>query len=348
VTDHTSTPLRRALAALGLVLAAGAALGSPPQPAPPQTEPRSQPVDLEVGDAEAWIRIDAYARTLVLGVEAAGSRARSLRPGTRAGRNILLWQTNLCTALLAAASQPSPGIAALDVWALVVQNRAFFSSDEADDLVGNGRELLLASARTASDDFDPVALAIFGEDDTPHLREQVVAWAEAHPLLPPNFARPSGAVELLHYADLDAPGALESLRRIGSQEGTLRSRAGLLVEILPRVLRWQALLALAEPQYRDLVVRSSTTLDGVEELLAGREKLIDGLLADVDALADRHEKRVLENVDALVDTAIAEKLPAAVEPVLDGLFDRARALVALVFLGAVVLVLLVHFLPRRG
>jgi hypothetical protein len=148
----------------------------------------------------------------------------------------------------------SPIASMLDTWAFAVQLRDFLVTGAGADLLGPAQPGARLGATQLADDADALAQKVSGRDYSRY-RTFVMGFAERHPLVSADCARPSVLSEWAG-ADTDTR-PLRAVGTVAQALGDVSDRVRIYSERVPELSLWEAELALDRAGFGDASYRSA-------------------------------------------------------------------------------------------
>ena len=304
--------MRRVLhLALPVIVAACAPNVRPASPTVATAAGVTMPADrLRIESVEAGRRFAAR-------VERVSEAIQDSTDDRRIWRNAQRWKINATQAAQDAVFRFEPLVSLLDLYALTVQQEAFFTTPPGDSLFGPYQPTVVTTVKTMRDDLKRYLLTVLPADREGRLVDTVEAWAARFPITTDQFSRYSieGSAARLISAD-----ETSVFSAVGSMEQTVRTldgRVAMLQGTLPKQARWQA----------ELLARELLPGDAKDSLLRDISRAtaaIDRLsltASELPGLVTGEREAVLEAVSrerALVVDAITAEREAVLQALLTG------------------------------
>ena len=230
-------PTRLALVvatASGLIALAGCS--TTPKPLPLTSELSRQDVTTAQINYQLFDFVTRFSR----GVEQAADQIANDSPDATARRNALLWKLYAIPACYLATEHSDPLAMLVDLWALCVQQTAYFESGAGKDLFGRQQTVAIHASRKLESEISGMATNLVKPEALAPARKEIIQWANEHPLEDHLFAR-SSIVTMLAEAFPDRPaGIFQTLNTVQGELADLKGRLALHADVLPRQARWQA------------------------------------------------------------------------------------------------------------
>lgn len=194
------------------------------------------------------LRIEAVeaGRRFAARVERVSEAIQDSTSSRQIWRNAQRWKINATQAAQDAVFRFEPLVSLLDLYALTVQQEAFFTTPPGDTLFGPFQPTVVSTVKTMRDDLRSYLLTVLPAGREGRLLDTVDAWAARFPITTDQFSRYSieGSAARLISADETSVFAA-----VGSMEQTVRTldgRVAMLQGTLPKQARWQAELLARE------------------------------------------------------------------------------------------------------
>lgn len=181
---------------------------------------------------------------------------------------ILYWQINGITACRGAAFLDDPLVAALDCWALGLQEVAYYKSEEMREILGDSHELVLSQLEGVHEEFQRKMMSVSRNPDL--IRKRIETFAAEHPLRNLSYARESVAPEMARItgdADLSAFAAVGTL---DSRIQDIAERLNVYAQQIPKQFLWSTALIREEIGQNEVV---QTLVQDVHDMNASLERL---------------------------------------------------------------------------
>lgn len=329
-----------------------------------------------ISSSELRARTYATGRGLALRIEAIADSVLVATSDPAVRRNALRWKSTAIPSIQEATLVPDPLIAAMDLYAYMVQTHAYFSHGDGAELFGAEQAIvnarlpeLFVAART-------FAQRVVGEHDVGIAVADIERWARDHPVRGPTFQRESLVGDWADAFATKGAGALATLGRADESLSEIAERLQFINESLLKQVRWTVELAASDalrPEdlaaMRSLVASATALTREMPALLrAERAALVAAMqaelatgLADVDrqraatiaalraevatSLRDVDRQRLAtldvlraERIEALaaLDGTVQQALLRSTE-VIDHVFWRLAQLTVALLLGAALL-----------
>jgi hypothetical protein len=363
-----------------LVTVAAAACQGLPQPTGFIT---TAPVDASA--SEIRIRAVQLGRLFSAEIERAADSIRAISDEPSIRRHALLWKMYAIPAAHEAVLLPDPALSILDVWAFALQMEEYFDRGAGQNVFGPHQSIALDAVRRLEG--ATLAQALLVSDTTANqgtARNTLNAFVEEYPILGPQFARASLAVESADLLGSDATTAVAAVGDINQAVGEITHRLAFHNEYLMKQASWAALEILEDLAQDTLVTgtlaSATEALENASSLAEELPSLIEGeRIAVIEAL-DRELAVLLASIDEqraatlavfsdelrrLVDDLVRERvlvgegitseriatleaMTPLIQEAIDQAFFRATQLILAISLLAVVLVGMVTFALLRS
>jgi len=258
-------------------------------------------------------------------------------------RNALFWKLYAIPASYLATEHSDPLAMLVDLWALCVQQTAYFESGAGRDVFGREQTVAIRASRNLEGEIARLAAQLMKPDALALARKEITEWAAEHPLEDHFFARPSIVTMLAKAFPDHLQGIFQTLNTVQGELGDLKGRLALHTDLLPRQARWQAEL-LADQIAGNLVSAQLTNafrmvarereailtavnrqrIETLEALRAERiaalqsvsdqrvatleetRKIMKEMLGEAGRMADTQREAIVQAVDAQRETIFAE------------------------------------------
>jgi len=199
----------------------------------------------------------------------------------------------------------SPIASLLDTWAFAVQLRDFLVTGAGADLLGPAQPEARLGATQLAADADALAQKVAGSD-YPRYRTFVMGYAERHPLVSADCARPSVLSEWIS-ADSDTR-PLRAVGTVAQALGDVSDRVRIYSERVPSLSLWEAELALDRAGFTDASYRTAfqnldTQLERISKLADASPELaheaIGQLRGSLRETSDRLDASLTQTLKAL-------------------------------------------------
>ena len=232
------------------------------------------------GISATELRLRLYELPQQLGgiVEVAADQIRAKSTDPAARRRALLWEADGIPALYAAALRPDPLAGGLDLAVFVYQMEYYLEDGAGKDAFGPQQEIAVGAVQKMVKLTESTASSLY-TDQAVYLRRKarLQEFARAHPIDGSFLARETAISELARFAPDESAGALAA---VGTATDTLEDislRLNAYITLLPKVTRWQAVLATEDITGRDSL---GATVDDLHSLGVVARRA-DALLTDL-------------------------------------------------------------------
>jgi len=235
----------------------------------------------------------------------------------------LLWKAYAIPLVQEAALRTDPVLAAGDLWAFSIQQRAFFASGAGGDAFGPSHGVALAAAER----MEREALHFMHANapgDTLRTRtiERMDAWAAAHPFQSLRFTRESAAAEFEELLGLSGGSLGATVGDMNRTVAGMYDRLGYMNESMLKQVRWNTALMVADatesPTIRPTLSATNRALERLGTLAETTPGLLDSMGAA--AIITLREERM----------AAIEALSAERTAVMKGVSEERLAVIAAV------------------
>lgn len=249
----------------------------------------------------ARLRVHEFVIRFARLIEEAADRIAAATDDPRVHRNAVAWKANSVAAAEAAGFRTEPLGGILDMWALCLQMRGFFTEGPGSEVFGAQQGIAIEAVETLEREISGIAKTCAKEAEYEAWRESVlVPWVEVHPIDSLQIVRFSIVPRFAEEARTGANmfGALGSIEEIAFD---LSGRLRFLASELPRQIAWEFELAK-------------------QDLL--EEEAVRSALADLTRASESAE-RAVEAVDRMV--VVVEGMPALVTAEREAAMEQVQA-----------------------
>jgi len=190
-------------------------------------------------------------------VERAADQIARDNPDSTVRRNALLWKLYAIPASYLATEHSDPLAMLVDLWALCIQQRAYFESGPGKDLFGPRQAVAIQACQELERKASDMATRFVKPEALTPARQDIIQWAGDHPLEDQLFTRPSIVTMVAEVFPDRAQGIFQTLDTVQAELADLKGRLALHMDHLPRQARWQA--ELLSDQVATQVVGESVT-----------------------------------------------------------------------------------------
>ena len=257
-----------------------------------QTVPRQsaflESTKLDISAGELRARTYSQGRLLSLGIEQAADSVLAVTqdPGSR--RNALLWKMSSIPALQEATLAPDPLIAAMDLYAYMVQTRDYFERGDGATLFGTEQPIVAAGIPRLVVGTRAFAQSVAGEHGVQTGVGEIERWAREHPVRGPYFLRESLVGDWSQVFGSSGGSAFATLGHMEQSVEEISERLQFINETMLKQVRWNAELlmsGLARPEDLDaarvLLARANELTASLPELISReRTAVLDAIRAE--------------------------------------------------------------------
>jgi len=237
-----------------------------------------------------------------------------------------------------ATTHSDPMICLADLWALIVQMRAFMSSDQGSKYIVGQKEEILNGLRVVEEKIFALADELGGPSFAAKARETIETWARENPLTG-NLYRPSVAPLTAAAFKAKAKGLFSVAESLDESVSSVATRIEILNDQLPQQIIWRAALLIedliGDLDIEGLAQQTHRVMTMVEEAPGAIEIQRDAVLQDINrqridtlgaidvqrelllAEIDRQRTETLDDLQTTVDDTLAKVLE-----VRDATFER--------------------------
>jgi hypothetical protein len=249
-------------------------------------------------------------------------------------RRALIWKTDAIPTIYTAALRPDPLAGALDLWVLVFQFDDYVRDGAGKDAFGPQQPITIAGARSMLTLVDETAASLFVDREAYEKRRgQVEAFARDHPIDGSLASRQTALLKLARLSESGDPGLLKGVGDVTDTLADVSLRLNAYVNLLPKITRWQAELAVQDLAGRDNLQGTLGQVDALGEMARNASALlsdIPGTLQEasgpVGDVLDRQRKEMLAAVDR-ERISLSAFLAAQEQAALSALDDERRSTV---------------------
>jgi hypothetical protein len=196
----------------------------------------------------------------------------------------LRWKIEATSASRRAATQMSPMIGLLDIWAFSAQMREFLVDGAGAQLFGDQHGVAREAAESLETDVTQMAKALTSADEFTAYQEFVSQYVSEHPLTDIDFARASVAAGWAVKTGQQAT-LLSTVGTVPEAMSDVADRLRIYGDQIPEQSVWETQLALRQAGYGD--VNMQQVMQGIDARLAAISRLADTSPELVhDAIAD--------------------------------------------------------------
>jgi len=261
----------------------------------------------EISSSELRARTYATGRVLALRIEAIADSVLDVTTDPEVRRNALRWKSAAIPSLQEATLIPDPLIAAMDLYAYMVQTHAYFGSGDGARLFGAEQAIVTARLPELSGASRTFAQRVVGERDVGIAVADIERWAKAHPVRGPSFQRESLIGD---WADAFAKRGTSALATLGHADESLSEiaeRLQFINETMLKQVRWnveQVASDVFRPEdlgaMRSLVTSATVLTHEMPELVrAERAALVAAMQSELAASLDDVDRQRGATIAAL-------------------------------------------------
>jgi hypothetical protein len=222
-------------------------------------------------------------------------------------RHAQLWKINATQAAQDAVFRFEPLVSILDLYALAVQQRTFFTTPPGDTLFGPYQSMVVTSVEGIRDDLKRYLGTVLPPGREGRMIDTVDAWAARFPITTEQFSRYSIEGSAARLISADETSIFSAVGSVEQTVRTLDGRVAMIQGSLPKQARWQA----------ELLVRELVPASDRDSLIRGLSRAtvaIDRLsltAGELPGLVTGEREAVLEAVsrerELVVDAITAER-----------------------------------------
>ena len=232
---------------------------------------------VEASSIELRLEVVELARIASAYVEQAADAIRSESKSEDVRREALLWKVNAIPQIQAAALQPDPLVAAMDLWAFIVQMRNYYATGAGAAALGPHATV----AQSAIAKMEARVLEAAHRVSTAggkNVRPRLEKWASEHPITSSNFAREGLTAEYAYTLRAGQKGGFGAIGEAQATMQRLEFRLALMSEYMPKQVRWNAELAtgdvLAVDEIKSTMAQLNLTMLDASKLLVETPEMI--------------------------------------------------------------------------
>ncbi len=199
---------------------------------------------IELPARELQIRIYDFSDRFANVVETAADSIVAGSDDPEIRRRAMHWKFFAVPAVHRAVFQFDPLAATVDAWVLCVQMREYFETGAGKQRFGPGQAIAVAACVRLEEDIVELGRSIRQGGDLSIGEDFVYPWAATHPITTPSLVRRSCTGALSSFTSLDATGGFAVAGAMNDQMRDLSDRITLYAHNAPRILQWQAEMAL--------------------------------------------------------------------------------------------------------
>lgn len=289
---------------------------------------------IEASASELRLKMRAFAHRFAHRVERAADELALDCPDPAVRLAALQWKIHAIPLAQTTCYLADPLAAMTDTWALAVQQRMHFEGGGAERLFGERARIALEAARKIEADLEELVRSVAADERWLEGREDVRAWAAAHPLPETWSGRESLVPHLSEFVGSASLGALARVGKLEEDLGDVAMRLSLYNELLPSQARWQAeflllesgTLALVE-ELRALLPALGSAASSASALEARAEAMLEARLSAALLELRRERELVLAFLEETRHDS-HQRLRADLDHLTERIADERRALVA--------------------
>jgi len=374
--------LAGALMALALGLATACSTG-----APKQTDLMEEFEIEDVTTRELQLIVYGFAVHCAGTVELAAQAIQDSSDSPEMRENAILWKINAVPVFYRAAFGHDPLGATINTWALCVQQRQFFTTGAGNDLFGDLQDIAVEASREIEAGVVDLAKTILADKDIALFQEGLEGYATDSPIENLLFVRRGNSTNFLKNVAGTSAGGLAAAASMSEEMRSLADRMTIFTVSVPKQVQWHAELMIAQApeliaEQRDSAIavvqkESWSMLEPLMEFMANERELIasditreraavlEGIaserIAVLHALVDERNfvmeqitserNLTMEQLNAITLASIELMIKESGEfskEAIDHVFWRALQMLALPFLGLVVVCVIVLLMIRDG
>jgi hypothetical protein len=212
--------------------------------APRQTRFMQSVAGIELPARELQIRIYDFSDRFANVVETAADSIVAASSDPEIRRRAMHWKFFAVPAVHRAVFQFDPLAATVDAWVLCVQMREYFETGAGHARFGRQQAIAVTACRLLEEDIIELGRSIRQGGDLTIGEDFVYPWAAANPITTPSLVRRSCTGALSTFTSLDATGGFAAAGAMNEQMRDLSDRITLYAHNAPRIMQWQAEMAM--------------------------------------------------------------------------------------------------------
>ena len=205
------------------------------------------PEGSQITKAELRIRVRSLALPFSGIIEEAADSVIAETTDPEVRKLALLWKINGIPSMQAALFQSNPLAALLDAWALNIQTRNSVESGlNSEILPDNIKSIALQALNKMGIEITGIARLLGPAEAVDELRQDVEAWAEAHPIDRSQATRTPTSGELARLTADNKVGIRRTVAAANESMSDLAIRMDVYTAFMPKQARWQAEYLMAQ------------------------------------------------------------------------------------------------------
>ena len=278
-----------------------------PKAVPRQSEFMAS-TQVEMSAAELRIRTYSLGRRLALGIEGTADSVLVVARDPEVQRNALRWKASAVPSVQEATLARDPLIAAMDLYAYMLQMYAYFDHGDGAHLFGEEQPIIsdrLPILVTAAREY---ARKVAGDHNVGVGDSEIVAWAAAHPVRGVNYRRESLVGAWSEAFGSRGTGAVATLGHMDQSVEEISERLRFINETMLKQVRWNAQLLASDMVRPEDVDAARALLSGAASLSQGLPDRLSEQREAVFTALDRERLATLREVDRQREATMAEVL----------------------------------------
>ncbi|MDX1396023.1 MAG: hypothetical protein R3195_16695 [Gemmatimonadota bacterium] len=366
----------------GLILAVTAVVGCSTR-APEQSVVQAAIGRMDVSSRRVRVGAQNGASSFMMEIELTADSIARATDDLDVSRQALAWKAHAIPAVQRAMYRSDPVISIVDGWVLLVQMSDYFETGRGRALFGREQPIAVEKLRVMQDEMDESVLRVLANPEHhAYWHDFVYEWAAANPLDNDRYLRRSVALTAADILGSERMGGMSSLGSMQELAVDAQAMAASLAEYAPKTVMWQSELLLTSMMDTTRLAPIFESVDDLEtsraavdlmqsmpELVASEraamltqvERMIEvSRVASLDFIA-LERQAMIEEMFGLYERE-REEIFSRIEIMLPAMMDQARddaievidhvllrvAIGGAAFLGALVLIGLLFFRPRRA
>ncbi|MFC2094415.1 hypothetical protein ACFLSH_02175 [Bacteroidota bacterium] len=332
---------------------------------------------VKVSITEYKIRLREFGYRFVGIVELSADEIISKSADNEIKKQALLWKIYAIPAMIRSISINDPFASGVDAWILSVQMLQYFEDGYGKELFGEYQDIAITASRLIISDIENLAREIKRGDDISRGQKITRDWTNKNPLKNNKFLRVSALDTVAHIIGSKGYDLGGSVENIAVSVDDLKNQVTLYTNYLPKEIKWQIEYAAYE-MFGDStmgnIMQNFNTItqstDRITKVVEGTPLLVEELqqssldninyqrLATLNALTDERiavmesikleriailediNRERIETLDRLerISNKAVNKTTIFASDIIDKIFWRVLIILALVFIGGVVMI----------
>ena len=241
--------------------------------------------EIELSARALRIEMDDFFARFAGEVEAAADSIILLSDDPSVREQALRWKLYAIPVAQRAVMQRDPFGGMVDAAVLCIQMSDFFDHGKGKHAFGGHQEIAIRATAVLMDNIRRIAGTLSAERDISEGEDLLQSYAKEHPLQSMYFVRENALFLYEDYGAATKMGFKGIAETLTANMEDLMSRMNLYTENLPKQIRWQSELMVAE---MSKAIEIEGKMDSVAQVMFGRtDSLVNGYLEQVNDLTDR-------------------------------------------------------------